>query len=46
MWFKNAASNVWNATKNIVSDQRSPARKLIDEVVLSAEEIIPTNKLN
>lgn len=46
MWFKNAASTVWNATKNIISDQRSPARKLIDEVVLSAEEIIPTNKLN
>jgi hypothetical protein len=37
MWFKNAASNVWNATKNIIADSRSPARKLLDEVVLSSE---------
>lgn len=46
MWFKNAASNVWNATKNILADSRSPAHKLLDEVVLSSEDIIPTNKLN
>lgn len=32
MWFKQAAASVWEATKNIVSDKRSPSRKLLDEI--------------
>jgi hypothetical protein len=46
MWFKQAASSVWNATKNILQDSRTPVHRLLDEVVDSEEEIIPTNKLN
>jgi hypothetical protein len=46
MWFKQAASSVWNATKNILADQRSPARRIVDDIVHSEEEVIPTNKLN
>lgn len=46
MWFKQAAASVWNATKNYVVDQRSPAKKLLDEIFSSQEEIIPTTKLN
>lgn len=30
MWFKQAASSVWNKAKNMVADQRSPGRKLMD----------------
>lgn len=46
MWFKQAASSVWNATKGMLADQRSPAKKLLDDIVLSNEDVIPTNKLN
>jgi hypothetical protein len=46
MWFKQAASSVWNATKNILTDTRTPAKRLLDEIVDSKEEIIPSNKLN
>jgi len=46
MWFKQAASSVWNATKNILVDSRSSAHRLLDEIVDSDDEIIPTNKLN
>lgn len=46
MWFKQAANSVWNATKNILTDQRTPAKRLLDEIVDSNAEIIPTNKLN
>lgn len=46
MWFKQAAASVWNATKNYVVDQRSPAKKLLDDIFSSQEEIIPTTKLN
>lgn len=30
MWFKQAASSVWNATKSMLSDQRSPGKRLLD----------------
>jgi len=30
MWFKQAANSVWNKAKNIVADQRSPGKKLMD----------------
>jgi|JI9StandDraft_1071089.scaffolds.fasta_scaffold651732_1 hypothetical protein len=46
MWFKQAAASVWQATKNIVIDQRSPTKKLLDEIFESQEEIISTAKLN
>ena len=46
MWFKQAANSMWNATKNILADKRSPGKRLLDEIVQSNEEIIPTNKLN
>ena len=32
MWFKQAATSVWSKAKNIVVDQRSPGKKLLDEI--------------
>ena len=47
MWgFKNAALSMWNKTKNILVDNRTPVEKLIDEIEASQDEIIPTNKLS
>ena len=46
MWFKQAASSVWNATKNILTDQRSPAKRLLDDIYECQDEIISTAKLN
>lgn len=33
MWFKQAANSMWNATKNILADKRSPGKRLLDEIV-------------
>ena len=46
MWLKQAANSVWNATKNMVTDTRTPAKKLLDEIYDNQEEIMPTSKLN
>jgi hypothetical protein len=45
MWFKQAASSVWNAAKNVIADPRSPGKRIMDDIYESQEEIIPTNKL-
>jgi len=30
MWFKQAAASMWSATKGLIADTRSPAKKLLD----------------
>jgi hypothetical protein len=38
MWyFKEAAKDVWKATKGILSDSRSPAQILVDEITESED---------
>jgi len=44
--FKSAAKSVWKVSKNMVVDSRSPARKVLDEIENSKEEIVSTNKLS
>ena len=45
MWFKQAASSMWNATKGLI-DNRTPCQKLLDEIVSCPEEVVPTTKLS
>ena len=48
MWFKQAAqaaTSVWNKAKTVIVDQRTPGKRILDEIFESQEEIIATNKL-